>query len=171
MVSLPFCFSAPSPTCGSANSRPRGRAWTNGLSNADYDTNFCARWSGGRNFLKIGEAGSEVAIEPDGSVYPCCLKTRTPLGSLAQERLEDILASVAHLPAIQAINDGDPERMGEAAGWDRATFKERSVARDGRGRDIANPCLGCDAFFEEQLGEELRALRAERLGGVIAFSG
>lgn len=166
-----FLFFGAQPELWIGELWPRGRAFDNGLSQADYDTNFCARWSGGKNFLKIGEAGSEVAIEPDGAVYPCCLKTRTPLGSLAEERLEDILESVAQLPAIQAINDGDPERMGETAGWDRATFKERSVARDGKGREIANLCLGCDAFFEERLGEKLRMLRAERLQRVLASTG
>ncbi|MBU1286388.1 MAG: SPASM domain-containing protein, partial [Alphaproteobacteria bacterium] len=143
---------------------PRGRAWSNGLSNAGYDTNFCARWSGGRNFLKMHEVGSEIAIEPDGSIYPCCLKTKAPLGSLAEERLEDILASVAVLPSIQALNDGDPEGMGEASGWSRDVFREKSVAVDGKGREVANMCLGCDRYFEEILGAELKALRAERLG-------
>jgi hypothetical protein len=142
---------------------PRGRAWANGLSNAGYETNFCARWSGGRNFLKMHEAGSEIAIEPDGSIYPCCLKTKAPLGSLAEERLEDILNSVAALPAIQALNDGDPERMGEASGWSREDFRANSVATDGKGREVANMCLGCDHYFEAHLGAELRALRAERL--------
>jgi len=142
---------------------PRGRAWSNGLSNAGYETNFCARWSGGKNFLKIHEAGSEIAIEPDGSIYPCCLKTKAPLGSLAEERLEDILASVAALPAIQALNDGDPERMGEASGWSRETFRAKSVAVDGKGREMANMCLGCDQYFEEYLGVQLRALRDSRL--------
>ena len=65
---------------------PRGRAWMNGLSNADYATNFCSRWSGGKNFLHVGEAGSEIAIEPDGSIYPCCIKTKAPLGKLTEER-------------------------------------------------------------------------------------
>ena len=142
---------------------PRGRAWANGLSNAGYETNFCARWSGGRNFLKMHEAGSEIAIEPDGSIYPCCLKTKAPLGSLAEEKLQDILDSVATLPAIQALNDGDPERMGEAAGWSRDVFRQKSVATDGKGRDVANMCLGCDRYFEEHLGGELKTLRADRL--------
>ena len=142
---------------------PRGRAWTNGLSNAGYETNFCARWSGGKNFLKMHEAGSEIAIEPDGSIYPCCLKTKAPLGSLSEERLEDILTSVAALPAIQALNDGDPERMGESSGWSRDDFKARSVAEDGKGREVANMCLGCDRYFEEHLGAELRDLRERRL--------
>jgi len=124
--------------------------------------NFCSRWSGGKNFLHIGQAGSEVAIEPDGSIYPCCLKTKAPLGSLAEERLEDILSSVAALPAIQAINAGDPEAMGLEDGWSRDVFKARSVASDGKGREMANLCLGCDRFFEEVLGDQLRTLRAER---------
>jgi hypothetical protein len=142
---------------------PRGRAFTNGLSNAGYDVNFCARWSGAKNFLKIGEAGSEVAIEPDGSVYPCCLKTKAPLGSLAEERLEDILASVSALPAIRALNEGDPEGMALQDGWSRETFRTRSAVLDGKGRLIENMCLGCDRYFEEKLGAELAALRDKRL--------
>ena len=142
---------------------PRGRAWANGLSNAGYDVNFCARWSGAKNFLKIGEAGSEIAIEPDGAIYPCCLKTKAPLGSLAEERLEDILKSVATLPAIQALNDGDPERMGAHDGVSRTDFQKLSVARDGAGREMANLCLGCDRYFEATLGKQLVALRQARL--------
>jgi MoaA/NifB/PqqE/SkfB family radical SAM enzyme len=142
---------------------PRGRAWANGLSNAGYDVNFCSRWSGAKNFLKLGEAGSEVAIEPDGSIYPCCLKTKTPLGSLAEERLEDILTSVAALPAIQALNDGDPERMGAQDGLSRDDFKQLSVATDGKGREMANLCLGCDRYFEAKLGKQLQDLRNARL--------
>lgn len=147
---------------------PRGRAWANGLSNADYSVNFCARWSGGRNFLKSGQAGSEIALEPDGSVYPCCLKTKAPLGSLAEERLEDILASVARLPAIQALNAGDPEAMGIQQGWSRDVFKAKSTATDGKGRQVANVCLGCDRYFEEHLGRQLAELRAARLAGITA---
>lgn len=142
---------------------PRGRAWSNGLSNGGYDVNFCSRWSGAKNFLKIGEAGSEIAIEPDGSIYPCCLKTKAPLGSLAEERLADILTSVAKLPAIQALNDGDPERMGEHDGISRTDFKHLSTTPDGKGREMANPCLGCDRYFDAKLSKQLKALRAERL--------
>ena len=142
---------------------PRGRAFSNGLSKAGYDVNFCARWSGAKNFLHIGKAGSEVAIEPDGSIYPCCLKTKAPLGNLTEERLEDILTSVAALPAIQALNDGDPEGMGAAEGWTREHFQEQSKAKDGLGQDVSNMCLGCDRFFEQKLSKQLADLRQARL--------
>ena len=138
---------------------PRGRAWANGLSHAGYDTNFCARWSGGKNFLHLGQAGSEVAIEPDGSMYPCCLKTKAPLGKLTEERLEHILASVATLPEIQAINRGAPEDMME----DADAFRAMSSAVDGAGRTVENMCIGCDRYFETTLGPKLKALREERL--------
>lgn len=149
---------------------PRGRAWENGLSSAGYETNFCSRWSGAKNFLNIGQTGSEIAIEPDGAIYPCCQKTKTPLGSLAEEALIDILESVATLPAIQALNDGDPEAMGEAGGWSRTDFKARSVAIDGKGREVQNMCLGCDRYFDEVLGKELRTLRKRRRKTVVAVT-
>lgn len=158
-----FLFFGAQPDLWIGELWPRGRALANGLTEASYETNFCARWSGAKNFLAIGEAGSEVAIEPDGSVYPCCLKTRAPLGSLAEEKLEAILASVAALPAIKAINRGDPEAMGLDAGWSREAFRQRSSAVDGKGRTVSNMCLGCDRFFEERLGAELASLRAQRL--------
>jgi len=142
---------------------PRGRALSNGLSKAGYDVNFCSRWSGGKNFLNIGQAGSEVAIEPDGSVYPCCLKTKAPLGKLTEESLSGILTSVASLPAIQALNDGDPERMGESKGWSRETFQHHSKAKDGLGQEISNMCIGCDSFFEHSLSAQLATLRQQRL--------
>ena len=141
---------------------PRGRALANGLSKAGYDVNFCARWSGAKNFLHIGQAGSEIAIEPDGSIYPCCLKTKAPLGNLTEESLATVLDSVAALPAIQALNDGDPERMGETAGWSRERFEAESRATDGLGQDIQNMCIGCDRFFEEHLSKQLAELRRER---------
>lgn len=163
-----FLFFGAQPDLWIGELWPRGRAFLNGLSNGGYEVNFCARWSGAKNFLKIGEAGSEVAIEPDGSVYPCCLKTKAPLGSLVEERLEDILASVSALPAIRALNDGDPEGMGLHDGWTRGTFRTRSSAADGKGRTLENMCLGCDRYFEERLGAELAALRGRRLAARAA---
>ncbi len=151
-----FLFFGAQPDLWIGELWPRGRAFANGLSKATYADNFCARWSGGKNFLEYGKAGSEIAIEPDGLVYPCCLKTKAPLGNLTEERLTDILDDLRSEPALAAINDGDPERMGEAYGWTRAEFGKRSEAADGTGTMRKNVCLGCDAFFEARLGDILR---------------
>ena len=158
-----FLFFGAQPDLWIGELWPRGRAWANGLVQADYDTNFCARWSGGKSFLDYGHAGSEVAIEPDGALYPCCLKTQSPLGSLAEERLIDILDDLRAEPAIMALNRGDPEAMGEHDGMSRAAFRATSRRVDPKGRTIANPCLGCDAYFRATLGDVLRNRRAARL--------
>ena len=161
-----FLFFGAQPELWIGELWPRGRAWTNGLSNATYETNFCARWSGGKHFLDHDEPGSEVAIEPDGSVYPCCLKTKLPLGNLTEEPLLDILESLRGHPVFEAINDGDPERMGEQLGFSRTDFRVAATQTDPTGRTMANVCLGCDAYFA-RLGPEiarLRALRAAKRG-------
>jgi hypothetical protein len=141
---------------------PRGRAWENGLSTATIADNFCNRWSGGLGFLEHGFSGSEVSIEPDGSVYPCCIKTKIPLGNLVEERLIDILESLRGDPVYEAINAGQPQRMGLADGWDEAKFVEKSRAITPQGRTYANLCIGCDQFHEEVLAPRLAAARARR---------
>ena len=143
---------------------PRGRAWTNGLSSATLEDNFCNRWSGGLNFLEYRYAGSEVAIEPNGDVYPCCLKTRHPLGNVAEEKLTDILDSLACHPAFQAINLGKPERMGLAHGWSVDRFLQRCETQTPQGESYRNLCIGCDAFHAEVLGPIIEELRQRRLG-------
>jgi hypothetical protein len=162
-----FLFFGAQPDLWIGELWPRGRAWKNGLSNATYETNFCARWSGGKNFLNYGHAGAEVAIEPDGSLYPCCLKTRAPLGNLCDERLVDILDSLKGHPAFESINAGDPESMGESmageAKWTREDYRRVSNATDPTGRAMANVCLGCDAYFETHLAAELERIRMQRL--------
>ncbi|MBV8764329.1 MAG: radical SAM/SPASM domain-containing protein [Hyphomicrobiales bacterium] len=148
---------------------PRGRAWTNGLSTATLAHNFCNRWSGGLNFLNHGHSGSEVAIEPTGDVYPCCLKTRHPLGNLTEEPLIEILDSLADHPAFQAINRGTPERMGLTQGWSADRFLERCETVTPQGKPYANLCVGCDAFHHEVLDpiiKEKRAARLRRRSGV-----
>ncbi|WP_293373936.1 SPASM domain-containing protein [Nevskia sp.] len=157
-----FVFFGAQPELWVGELWPRGRAWKNGLSNADYSTNFCARWSGGLNFLDHGRPGSEVSIEPDGSVYPCCIKTRAPLGSLVEEPLIDMLDSLRDEPALQALNAGDPEGMGLHHGWSREQFRAAATVTDPTGRAYANPCIGCDAYFDQHLSAQLIALREQR---------
>ena len=130
---------------------PRGRAMTNHLSTACITDNFCNRWSGGLNFLAYRYSGSEVSIDPEGNVFPCCLKTRKPAGNLLDNRLEAILDSLIGNPVYEAISMGHPERMGITHGWSIEKFFERSTRTTTSGGVYQNLCLGCDAFHEEVL--------------------
>ncbi len=142
---------------------PRGRAWENSLSKATIEENFCDAWSGGLNFLRRGVSGSEVSIDPNGDVFPCCLKTKKALGNLREERLEDILDSLAGRPEFEAINAGRPERMGVAHGWDTERFLEACRTEKPNGEPYRNLCIGCDRFHEEVLGPVIDRIRAERM--------
>jgi hypothetical protein len=141
---------------------PRGRAWENGLSTATLADNFCNRWSGGLGFLEHRYEGSEVSIEPDGNVYPCCIKTKLPIGNLVEDELIDILDALRGDPVYEAISAGHPERMGEAHGWDTARFVEASRCTTPQGRPYQNLCIGCDRFHTEVLEPRLAAARERR---------
>lgn len=142
---------------------PRGRAWNNDLSSATLEDNFCNAWSGGLNFLKLGYAGSEVSVEPNGNVYPCCMKTKFPIGSLIEEPLTDILRALSGNPVFEAISMGHPERMGIQQGWSEEHFFEKSKTITPGGHPYQNLCIGCDRFHEEVLGPVLAELRRDRL--------
>jgi hypothetical protein len=141
---------------------PRGRAWNNGLSTATAGDNFCNRWSGGLKFLDHQYGGSEVSIEPTGDVYPCCVKSKLPIGNLTEEGLLEILESLRGDPAYEAINRGDPETMGLADGWSVETFRAKSVTRTPTGARYENSCIGCDRFHEEVLAPRIAATREAR---------
>jgi len=141
---------------------PRGRAWQNSLSHATLADNFCNRWSGGLDFLRHRYNGSEVSIEPDGAVYPCCVKTKLPIGSLLEDNLIEILDSLAGIPAYEAITMGHPERMGLTHGWSEERFIEQSRTAMPDGTPYRNLCIGCDRFHEQVLGPVLAAARARR---------
>lgn len=141
---------------------PRGRAWENSLSKADINTNFCARHSGGKNFLNHGFAGAEVAIEPDGSVYPCCLKTKLPVGNVTDEKLIDILDSLKGHPVFEALNRGEPQKMGTAHGWSEERFFKASETTMPNGKPFANLCIGCDKFHDEIMAPVIEELTEKR---------
>jgi hypothetical protein len=130
---------------------PRGRAHRNHLSTASLRDNFCNRWSGGLNFLQYGFKGSEVSVEPNGNVYPCCIKTRLPIGNLLEESLESIITRLVGNPVYEAISMGHPERMGIAHGWSVEKFLEKSRIVRQDGTVYQNLCIGCDAFHDEVL--------------------
>lgn len=130
---------------------PRGRAHANELSTATLADNFCSQWSGGLNFRNHGLRGSEVSVDPEGNVYPCCLKTKAPIGNLLEMPLETILDRLAGHPAYEALNAGQPQRMGLAYGWSEETFRQTSRTLLPSGRVYENLCIGCDRFHEEVL--------------------
>lgn len=142
---------------------PRGRAWANELSTADINTNFCSRWSGGLNFLNHGYSGSEISIEPNGDIFPCCLKTKAAVGNLTEEKLTDILDSLAGHPVFEAINSGRPERMGLTHGWDVERFLAESETETPSGKPYRNLCIGCDRFHEKVLGPVIEELKQQRI--------
>jgi len=158
-----FSFFGASPESWIGKIWPRGRGWLNDLSKATMKDNFCNRWSGGLKFLEHAYDGSEVSIEPDGGVYPCCVKTRRPLGNLVEEGLIEILDSLADEPAYRAINAGAPERMGLAYGWSEADFAARSNTLTPAGRPYQNLCIGCDSFHQDVLGPVLEGARQRRI--------
>src|SRR5437764_4568898 len=141
---------------------PRGRAWKNDLSKATMADNFCNRWSGGLNFLRHEYNGSEVSVEPDGSVYPCCIKTKHAIGNLLEDSLINILDSLAGVPAYQAISSGHTDRMGLSSGWGEAAVIAKSRTLTPGGQIYRNLCIGCDRFHEEVLAPVLEEARARR---------
>ncbi len=126
------------------------------------DPGYCNTWSGGLNFLNDGYSGSEVSIEPNGDVYPCCMKTKRALGNLTEEPLVEILASLVGHPAFEAISMGHPERMGIARGWDVARFLAACETATPGGRRYRNLCIGCDRFHDAVLGPAIDEVRARR---------
>jgi sulfatase maturation enzyme AslB (radical SAM superfamily) len=157
-----FSFFGATPDAWIGKLWPRGRAWSNDLSTAQITDNFCNRWSGGLNFLAHRYSGSEVSVEPDGSIYPCCIKTKIPVGNLTEEPLLDILDSLAGDPVYEAINAGKPERMGLAHGWSVERFHAASATTTPGGRPYRNLCIGCDRFHEEVLAPVIAAAAERR---------
>ena len=147
-----FQFFGATPEAWIGRLWPRGRAWANSLSTAGLEDNFCNRWSGGLGFLDIGQAGAEVSIDPSGDVYPCCLKTKRPVGNLLEEPLEAILRRLRGNPIYEAINAGTPQSMGLTHGWSEQRFLDESRTTLPNGQTYQNLCIGCDRFHDAVLG-------------------
>jgi hypothetical protein len=82
------------------------------------------------NFLNRGHSASEVSIDPNGDVFPCCLKTAKPLDNLAEERLDDILDSLVGHPVFEAGDlDGSSGTDGSLS-WMGHCPISRGVAHD-----------------------------------------
>ena len=146
-----FSFFGATPDTWIGKIWPRGRAQVNAMSTATLADNFCNGWSGGLNFLQYRYSGSEVSVEPNGNVYPCCMKTQLAIGNVLEERLETILDRMLGNPVYEAISMGHPERMGITHGWSVDKFLEKSQMTLPDGRVYQNLCIGCDAFHREVL--------------------
>jgi hypothetical protein len=118
---------------------PRGRALRRALSTATPADDFCARWSGAKNFLEYRGSGCEVNVQL-ADVYPCCPMTCRPIGDLRREPLIAMLDRCAQHPVYRALNEGRPEKMGEYLG----IGEDQGVRRS---RELGNHCLWCDEFF------------------------
>ena len=90
-------------------------------------------------------------MEPNGNVYPCCMKTQLAIGNLLEERLETILDHLVGNPVYEAISMGHPERMCVSYGWSVDKFLEKSQMTLPGGRVYQNLCVGCDTFHREVL--------------------
>ncbi len=134
---------------------PRGRAAKYGLAQAQPGHNFCARWSGALGFLDDGSAMQEVAIQLT-TAYPCCPGTVEPLGDLAEEPLAAMLDRQRGDPMWEALNLGDPEAMGLAAGVDREHAR-RCID------ELGSVCLWCDEYFTKH---RLAGASPERLAAL-----
>jgi len=153
-----FSFFGATPDTWIGKIWPRGRAQVNALSTATLADNFCNGWSGGLNFLQYRYGGSEISVEPNGNVYPCCMKTQLAIGNLLEERLDTILDRLVGDPVYEAISMGHPERMGISLGWNVDKFLQKSQMTLPGGRVYQNLCLGCDAFHREVLMERRQRL-------------
>jgi MoaA/NifB/PqqE/SkfB family radical SAM enzyme len=141
---------------------PRGRAWENSLSRATINDNYCAEWAGAKNFLNHRHSGSEVSIDPNGDVFPCCMKTKLPIGNLAEEPLLEILDSLVGHPVFEALAMGRPDRMGISEGWSVADFLAASETTMPNGQPYRNFCIGCDRFHEKVMKPIIDEVREKR---------
>jgi hypothetical protein len=137
---------------------PRGRARRLGLSRATPEDDFCARWSGAKNFLKYRGEGCEVNVQL-ADVYPCCPMTCRPIGDLRVEPLIDMLDRCARHPAYRALNEGRPEKVGEWLGVSEEEGRRRT-------RELGNQCLWCDEFFTKYAPDLLHRGGATERGDV-----
>jgi hypothetical protein len=79
------------------------------------------------------------------------MKTELAVGNLIDEKLEAMLARLRGNPVYEALNVGQPQRMGLSHGWTEAEFLKRSKAAKPDGSPYANLCIGCDAFHRDVL--------------------
>lgn len=120
----------------------RGRALEEDNWKKDPEHNFCKVLSGGIGFLNGGkDIPQEISIQL-WRINPCCPGTAKAMGDARVDKISDVLERVSTSPVWQAIDRGEPLKMGESLGVSEAYAKERT-------RELKNICLWCDEFFEK----------------------
>ena len=117
----------------------RGRALEKDIWLRDPGHNFCAILSGARGFLGGTELPQEISIQL-WRINPCCPGTKLPLGDARTEKVADVLLRASKSEVMQALNRGEPWKMGESVG----VSEEQAHARTA---ELQNVCLWCDEFF------------------------
>jgi organic radical activating enzyme len=120
----------------------RGRALEEDIWKKDPEHNFCKVLSGGIGFLNGGkDIPQEISIQL-WRINPCCPGTAKAMGDARVDKIADVLERVSSSPVWQAIDRGEPLKMGESLGVSEAFAKERT-------KELKNICLWCDEFFEK----------------------
>jgi len=117
----------------------RGRALQGGIFLRNEKHNFCAIWSGGRNFLRAGSPRQEVVLQLS-YLFPCCPSTRVYLADTRKEPLIRGLERAMREPVFRAINRGRPY---EGAGQFGIPPAQASL----RFRELKNICMLCDELL------------------------
>ena len=122
----------------------RGRALKTDVWTKDPNHNFCSIHSGARNFLGgHTDISQEVSIQL-WKINPCCPGTKYPMGDARTQKVSKILEKVSTHPVFKALNDGQPQKMGEHLG---ITFEEAKRQTE----VLKNICLYCDQFFSKHM--------------------
>lgn len=120
----------------------RGRAMEKKIWKKDANHNFCKVLSGGIGFLSGGkDIPQEISIQL-WRINPCCPGTAKAMGDARTDKVTDVLERVSTSPVWQALDRGEPLKMGESLGITEAFATERN-------QELQNVCLWCDEFFEK----------------------
>ncbi|MFC4262893.1 radical SAM protein [Ferruginibacter yonginensis] len=130
----------------------RGRAMEKNIWLKNPNHNFCKILSGAKGFLGGTDLPMEISIQL-WKINPCCPGTKFPLGDARVEKVSDVITRVSKMEVFQALNEGEPWKMGAAIGIDENTAKAETEA-------LQNICLYCDSFFARFLDAQTLALKA-----------
>ncbi|MFK7972425.1 MAG: radical SAM protein, partial [Bacteroidia bacterium] len=115
----------------------RGRAMEKKIWKKDPNHNFCKVLSGGIGFLNGSEGiPQEISIQL-WRINPCCPGTAKAMGDARVDKVSEVLERVSASPVWQALDRGEPLKMGESLGVSESHASARN-------QELQNVCLWCD---------------------------